>query len=298
MLASPASTTRPDEAASGDVHPCLRFAPPGHYYSPLPDLAEVERRATSLFPSGIVELPGIDLREAEQLRALEQCEAFYREQPFPIQQSPGHRYRFENPAYSYSDALFYYFVLRLFRPRRVVEVGSGHSTCVALDTSDAFLGGALRMTCIEPYPELVQSLMRPEDRARVTLRPEGLQETPLSVFQALEPNDVLFIDSTHVSRIGSDVNRLLFEILPRLPPGVLIHFHDVFYPFEYPREWLREGRAWNEAYLLRGFLQFNRAFEIVFFNTFLSRRHRQRFEERFPLCLRNEGGSIWLRKIA
>ena len=116
------------------------------------------------------------------------------------------------------------------------------------------------------------------------------------LFATLEENDILFIDSTHVAKIGSDVNYLFFEVLPRLRAGVYVHVHDIFHPFEYPRAWIYEGRAWTEAYMLRAFLTFNTAFEIVLFNTFLERFHRERFAHKMPLCLRNEGGSIWLRR--
>ena len=107
---------------------------------------------------------------------------------------------------------------------------------------------------------------------------------------------ILFIDSTHVSKIGSDVNSLLFDILPKLNRGVYVHFHDVFYPFEYPQEWVYQGLAWNEAYILRAFLQHNDAFKIVFFNTYLELFYREKFENSMPLCLKNPGGSIWLTK--
>jgi predicted O-methyltransferase YrrM len=278
------------------VHPSLAFAPPGHFYSPIPDLAEVSRRSELLFRTARTDLPGIDIREAHQLQLLEQCVEAYREQPFTPARTEANRYFFENPAYSYSDAIFYYLVLRRFRPRRLIEIGSGYSTCIALDTDERFLGGSMEITCVEPYPALVKSLIRSSDR--VTIRSEPLQDTPLSLFETLGRDDVLFIDSTHVSRIGSDVNRLFFEILPRLKPGVLVHIHDVFYPFEYPKHWIMEGRAWNEIYVLRAFLEFNQRFEIVLFNTYLTEHCRSFVEERFPLCLANEGGSLWLRRVS
>jgi len=127
--------------------------------------------------------------------------------------------------------------------------------------------------------------------------PSRLQDVDASEFEALRANDILFIDSTHVSKINSDVNRIFFEILPRLSPGVHIHFHDISYPFEYPKEWVYEGRAWNEAYMLRTFLQYNTAFRIVLMNTFMERYHESFFQERMPLCLKNIGGSIWIRKM-
>jgi predicted O-methyltransferase YrrM len=292
---SPAEPSRPLPQPA--MHPSLAFAPPGHFYSPIPDLAEVERKSSLLFSTAPRDLPGIDLRERRQLELLEQCVDFYREQPFTAARTEANRYFFENPAYSYSDAIFYYLMLRRFRPRRLIEVGSGYSTCIALDTNERFLNGSLEITCIEPYPELVRSLIRPSDAERVTIRAEPLQDVPLSLFESLGENDILFVDSTHVSRIGSDVNRLFFEVLPSLRPGVLIHIHDVFYPFEYPRHWILEGRAWNEIYVLRAFLEFNDGFEIVLFNTFLTQNRRDFVQERFPLCLANEGGSLWLRRV-
>jgi hypothetical protein len=100
-----------------------------------------------------------------------------------------------------------------------------------------------------------------------------------------------------VSKTGSDVNYLLLEVLPRLKTGVWIHFHDLFYPFEYPQDWVFGGRSWNEGYALRAFLQFNTSFRIEFMNTFLEHFHEARFAQRMPLCLRNPGGSLWLRRV-
>ncbi|MCU4121180.1 class I SAM-dependent methyltransferase [Variovorax sp. N23] len=134
--------------------------------------------------------------------------------------------------------------------------------------------------------------------AHSTVLGQPLQDVPVGVFQALGENDVLFIDSTHVSKVGSDVNRLLFEIFPLLAPGVVIHLHDIFYPFEYPKAWILEGRAWNEAYLVRAFLQDNARFQVLLMNTFMSHFHREFFEQQMPLCLHNEGASLWLRKTA
>jgi hypothetical protein len=118
------------------------------------------------------------------------------------------------------------------------------------------------------------------------------------LFDQLNENDILFIDSTHVSKTNSDVNKILFEILPRLKRGVLIHFHDIFYPFEYPKEWVLQwnGFGWNEDYILKAFLMYNNQFKIVMFNTFLEHFHKEWFKENMPLCLENEGGSIWLQK--
>ena len=121
--------------------------------------------------------------------------------------------------YSYSDALFLYFMLRHLQPRRVIEVGSGYSSAVMLDTNERFLEGTLRCTFIEPYPATLRSILKPSDAGQVEVLAVPLQEVELARFRELGPNDILFIDSTHVSRIGSDVNRIIFEILPELRPG-------------------------------------------------------------------------------
>ena len=128
------------------------------------------------------------------------------------------------------------------------------------------------------------------------IRQQIVQETDLDLFRGLAANDILFIDSTHVLKAGSDVARLLFEVLPCLAPGVVIHIHDIFWPFEYPSTWLEEGRAWNEVYAVRAFLQYNRCFSLMLFANCLFHRDRGWFERHAPTILSNVGGSIWLRR--
>ncbi|MDR1562767.1 MAG: class I SAM-dependent methyltransferase, partial [Dysgonamonadaceae bacterium] len=123
------------------------------------------------------------------------------------------------------------------------------------------------------------------------------QNVPLDVFTELKANDILFIDSTHVAKFNSDVNYVIHKILPILSDGVYIHFHDIFYPFEYPMEWLLEGRAWNEQYVLRAFLEYNMKFKIVLFNTYLETIFHEKLKNRFPLIFKNTGGSIWIKKL-
>ena len=275
----------------------LRYVPPGHFYSPIPNLDEVRENESTIFGSVPNALAGIDLAEASQLQLLAEFKTYYSELPFTANKTPTLRYFFENSSYSYSDAIFLYCMIRHAQPKRIVEIGSGHSSCVTLDTNELFFSGAIKTTFIEPYPELLLSLLKPSDKEGIRLIPSNLQDVEAEVFQSLEANDILFVDSTHVCRINSDVNRILFEILPSLKSGVYVHFHDIFYPFEYPKEWVYEGRAWNEAYALRAFLQFNSAFRIVLFNTYLEHFHRPFFEENMPLCLKNPGGSVWLQKL-
>jgi hypothetical protein len=273
------------------------FRPPGHFYSPVPDLEEVRRRESLIFgrPSG--SLPGIALNEAGQLQLLKSLSRFYRDQPFSATKQPGTRYYFDNPNFGYGDALALYCMIRQVRPGRIIEVGSGYSSCVTLDTNDVFFGGSICCTFIEPFPELFHSLVDAAAGQPPRMIPKAIQDVDISIFHALQAGDILFIDSTHVSKTGSDVNRVIFEILPALAPGVYIHFHDVFYPFEYPKDWVYEGRAWNEDYLLRAFLQYNQAFQIQLFNSYLATEHASLLAGLMPLWTRNTGASIWLKKL-
>ena len=276
----------------------FRFAGPGHYYSPIPSAEEVRRNAQRLLAAQPRELPGIALNESGQLAVLEKLKSYYQELPFPETKNPGHRYFFENRSYSYSDAICLYGMIRYVRPRRIIEVGSGYSSCAMLDTNQLFFQNRIACSFIDPYPKLLLSLIRKEDRARIEVISKPVQEVDIGRFEELAANDILFIDSTHVVKIESDVNYIIAQVLPALRAGVYIHFHDIFYPFEYPAEWLYEGRMWTETYLLRAFLEFNSGYEIVLFNTFLQHFHREEFARHMPLCLKNEGGSIWLRRTS
>ena len=274
------------------------FAPPGHFYSPIPALNDVRNDEQRIFPPMPRELPGIALDEAQQLAMLDQLQAYYDSQPFRSEKVPNLRYFFENPMYSYSDAIFLHCMIRYARPRQVIEVGSGYSSCVILDTNEVFFNNRITCTFVDPFTQVLRTLLHEDDFRRIEILDCRLQDVTLDRFRSLEANDILFIDSTHVAKIGSDVNYIFAEILPVLRRGVYVHFHDIFYPFEYPKEWIYKGCAWNEAYLLRAFLTFNQTYEIVLFNTFLECFHRERFVRTMPLCLKNEGGSIWLRRVA
>jgi len=284
-----------DPAAERPAGPPL-WVEPGHFFSPIPSLDDIDaqRRVWGTYPPDT--LPDVDLRLDEQRALLEKFRAFYDEQPFPAERGGSTRYWFANPSFSYSDALALYSLLRYLEPKRIIEVGAGPSSCVILDTRERFLDWRPQHTLIEPYPVHLLELFRETDLDRVRVLGEKVQDVPVSAFEELEANDILFIDSTHVSRLKSDVNYEFFEIFPALRSGVYVHLHDIFYPFEYPLMWSEEGRGWNEAYLLRAFLAYNDTFEIVLFNDLVAQRFRDVLERDFPLWLRNTGGSIWLRK--
>jgi hypothetical protein len=274
------------------------WVPPGHFYSPIPAPADLDRDATRIFASPAT-LDAIDLNEAGQLAWLDDLAPYARDLPFGFEAGDGLRFHYGNGAYDGLDATVYACMLRHLRPARVVEVGSGHSSALALDVSERLLAGGCSLTCVEPYPETLLSVMRPDDLDhRVALVRCRAQDADPNLFASLSSGDFLFIDSTHVAKAGSDVNHLMFDVLPRLQPGVVVHFHDVHYPFEYPREWAYEGRAWTESYVLRAFLQYNAVFQVIFFTDFLHQRHHDRLVSRMPRGAERTGSSIWLRRVS
>jgi predicted O-methyltransferase YrrM len=240
------------------------------------------------------------LNEADQLALLTQFATFYNEQPFSETPRDAMRYFFDNYWYGRTDALFLYSMIRLVRPRRIVEVGSGFSSAVMLDVNERFMDRSMQLTFIEPESARLRKLLKAEDYRSLTIVEQRIQNVERSVVDQLAANDILFVDSTHVSKAGSDVNHILFELLPRLASGVFIHFHDVLYPFEYPKEWFELGISWNEPYILRAFLQYNTQFPIRFWNDFMMKFHSDTIRELMPLCSTppsfGVGGSLWLQK--
>jgi hypothetical protein len=273
------------------------FVPPGHFYSPIVNVAEINARYSTIFNRDLAPA-GIDIRESEQIAYANKMATHYGRFDFPDHQSSGQRYFYENPAFSYADAITLACTILEFQPRRLLEVGSGYSSAATLDIVERELGWNTHCTFIEPYGDLLRSLMKPGDAERVTLIEKPVQEVDLSVFETLQKNDILFIDSTHVVKTGSDVVYHFTKALPRLRSGVIIHIHDMFYPFEYSPQWvLVENRSWNELYLVQAFLMGNRDYEILFFNDFMASQHPALMSELLPKSTRNGGGSLWLRKL-
>jgi hypothetical protein len=271
------------------------FVEPGHFYSPLVNVDQIrarfEKSDTNISPEAIRINP--DTMRTVWYELL----PFLQDTPFPEESSPGYRYFFRNPAFSYGDGSILHAMLRRFRPNRIVEVGSGYSSACTIDTIDNYIGSQVEVSFIEPYPELLINLLGADRAAQCKIHINGVQDADPKVFSQLKDGDFLFIDSTHVMKTGSDVCHELFNILPKLNPGVFIHFHDIFWPFEYPSKWvLAENRSWNEIYGLRAFLMYNNTFEVIFFNDWFARHERNLIRKEYPAMLMNTGGSIWLRK--
>jgi hypothetical protein len=273
------------------------FVPPGHFYSPIVNIDEV-RPLFERETRPPMQLQGISIDGEAMLALWGQLLPHLRDTRFPEEQTAGSRYFFNNPAFSYGDGSVLSAMLRLFQPERLVEVGSGYSSACAMDTVEYYLDGRVSVTFVEPYPELLTKLLGEETSERVSIQATGVQDTDLVTFTQLKAGDFLFIDSTHVMKTGSDVCHELFTVLPALNSGVFVHFHDIFWPFEYGAEWvLKENRSWNELYGLRAFLMYNEAFEVVFFNDYFVHHFRETIQADYPAMLKNSGGSIWLRKV-
>ena len=262
---------------------------PVHFYSPIPNTAEL--------PGDIWEketaLAGIEMNERGQLTLLAAVKRFqseYNALPQEPAEAP-ERFYLKNPMFGGMDALVLYGMVRHFQPRSVVEVGSGFSTRLFVEAARG--NGPTQIVCIEPMPDRILK----DGSLPVTLIEQRVQDVPSSIFEHLESRDFLFIDSSHVLKIGGDVSHLILEVLPRLKPGVIVHLHDIFLPRPQPREWVvDQQRFWCEQDLLQAFLAFNGAFEVLLSNAYLGLRHQALLREVFPRSEWWGGGSFWIRR--
>jgi len=271
----------------------VQFVAPGHFYSPFPSKRDVEQHLTHR-QSRLRELPGIRMDDAEQLEMLERLKTYYPRVPFKGEPVAPSLYPAENPNYPYADAAILFCMLSYLRPKRLIEIGSGFSTCAILDTNRLSLESKTQVTSIDPDAALLRSLIG-KSADPLTVIERKIQDLDLELIDQLDAGDVLFIDSSHVSKLDSDVNYIFFEILPRLNSRVVIHFHDIYAGFEYPDEWLTEGRAWSEAYLLRAFLEYNGRFRILLFFDYMQNAHPAWFQQNMPDLV--EGSCFWMEKV-
>lgn len=265
--------------------------PFNHYDSPYPDIATIHQKEKEIFDRNKVVLD-IDFnvdRQLELIKAMEDIELL----TWPSEKSGDRqtRYYYENSWFGKGSAEALYYMIRLVKPQNIIEVGSGYSTAVMLDTNEHCFNNKIRITSIEPNADRLKSLIKQTDNLRIY--EQKIQEIPCTFFESLEENDILFIDSSHVSRIDSDVNYIFFELLPRLKKGVYIHFHDMFYPFIYPKEWVYSGMAYSEMYILRAFLMNNKEYSVQLFGDMLSQKYSELIPERLQGC---GEGSLWIRK--
>jgi hypothetical protein len=266
---------------------------PIHYYEPLPDFHAITRDQLTRrrIPRGISwDLPA-------QARRIESLAARFSGELREI--ASAGRFPFTNDYFSGHDAAVYYALIRDLRPRQVIEIGAGYSTriaALAIDRNTAD-DAPCRLSVIEPYPQ--PRLM--DAGIGMDLIQTPVERVDPELFRSLQANDILFIDSSHVLRVGGDVFHEFLEVLPQIPSGVWIHVHDIFFPFDYPPEWVIDQRiAFNEQYLLEAFLAFNDSFVPEVANYWLGTDHAAAMRGLFdtgpdgPVPAR--AASFWMRR--
>lgn len=251
---------------------------PVHYYSALPNLVELEKGRELWARKS--ELPGVEVNLGEQASNLRRiCLPYQKE----YAGNRGYRDAVSGqlgPGFGYIEAQALHGVLRHFKPRRVVEIGGGVSTyCMvrALEANPSPVGQAWSLTCIEPFPSAALRSL-----AQIQLIRQSVQAVSLELFGQLSERDLLFVDSSHVVKVGSDVNHTILEVLPRLAAGVVIHFHDINFPYDYSRGVLQDFFQGTETSLLRAFLIFNPKVEILFCLSHLHYERQDVLREVFP----------------
>ncbi|WP_050928174.1 class I SAM-dependent methyltransferase [Aestuariivita boseongensis] len=279
------------------------YSTPGHYYSPLYTPNQMRAyQGSSLFAA-----------QAERVDAMLDLPAMRRTWSkiaphivnFPFQRTKGFRYFGDNRFFEYIDAATLSGMLGWLRPKRVIEIGAGFSSAVMFDTFDRLENNRLEHFCtIDPDLSRVKDLDPPEN---AELCESLIQTVETERFDALEKGDILFIDSSHVMKTASDVHYIYLHLLPRLKPGVVVHIHDIFYPFEYPRRWrIREPRFWNEAHIVDTMLTHGNSFDILFFVDAFVKKSAPALKSNREVFDRFDGfdkrqwhhwnGSLWLRK--
>ena len=270
--------------------------PAGHFYSSVVSLDDIKNRQDEIWKLETRKvIPGIELNVERQKEIFTGLIQFSKEMDFPENKTNGKRYFLNNSYYAYADGIILYSILRCFKPKRIIEIGSGYSSALMLDVNERYFQNNIELTFIEPFPEVrLQTLLKGDES--VKLIPDEVQKVPLETFKKLDNGDILFIDSSHVVKTGSDVHYIINDILPVLKKGVLIHFHDIHFPFEYPKSWVLDGFGWNETYFIKSFLMYNSSFEILIFSDYLSKFHQDLFS-RMPLVNKASGSSFWIEKM-
>lgn len=267
------------------------FILPNHFYQPIPDITGLNPKIFKRqFPT-----PGIDMNDQAQLDLLNNVFSKYRDEfkNFPkFGDSQSHEFYMNNLAFGGLDAYVYYAMIKTFKPKKIIEVGSGWSTKLAAKAVLQIQN--CKLYSIEPYP---QPFLQKGFPGFTKLIAKKVEEVPLTFFDNLKENDILFIDSSHTVKIGGDVNHIFFNIFPRIKKGVLIHIHDIFIPREYPESYIQDHKFWNEQYLLRAFLMFNNQFEVVYGNTYMGSKHIKDVNRVFSMWRGVFfGGSFWIRR--
>lgn len=275
------------------------FVNPGHFYSVIPNINKDYNNNDTKFLD-------LDFNDNNHIKILNEINNYLNN----FDNEFGHtnvldrqhnlKYTLLNGAFEWMDSRLLYYFLQKNKPKKIIEIGSGNSTLLIYNTK-ILLNLDLDIICIEPYPS--DYLLKLHDLGKITLIKDCLENIDLSIFKTLGENDILFIDSSHVLKLDSDVMFYFTKIFPLLNKNVLIHIHDIFFPYDYPLKWLKEGRFWNEQYFLYIFLQYNTKFKIHFCNSYSHFKYFEKLKniQKNTYEIKNKhcdsvfsGGSIWL----
>lgn len=277
----------------------LRFYP-GYHGSTIPSRKFIKQNRSRIFQNLPTGNDGVDLNRTQQQALLEQFVTYFPDFNPPKNQTPTSLYYYNNSMFGFSDALALYGIFRSFKPTQVIEIGSGFSSALMLDISRELLPNTT-FTFIDPYSETIGKVLKSRPEGHYELVRREAQDIGLDFFHRLGKGDVLFIDTSHTVKIGSDLSTIFFSILPALKPGVIVHIHDIFFPWEYPEEMISEGRTYNEVYFVRAFLQYNSAFEIIYNTSQMELEQPSCYANRMPGYFKDAGQkvgqSLWLRKV-
>ncbi len=271
---------------------------PINYEDPIPDTRKIKEETWQ----NQSELIGIDINEQKQIELLSTFSRnFKREyETFPKNKTETpHQYYTDNRYFGSVDGEILYCMIRYFKPKRIIEIGSGNSTYLSAQAIRKNVEEGSHeciLTSIEPYPNEVLKAGFPGLTKLIT---KEAQNIPISEFQSLQENDILFIDSSHVLKMGSDVQYELLEIIPRLNKDVIVHIHDIFIPAEYPKFLAGDLRFLNEQYILQAFLAFNKSYEVLWGGSYMHLKHPLKLEAAFNSYNTNQiwPGSFWIKKI-
>lgn len=272
------------------------FVPPGHYYSPIVDPKEGAEAYDRAARAGVpVSLPGIALDREAMIATWRELVPLIETSGFQASPAADFGYGYENGMYAWGDGAILSAMIRKFRPAKIIEIGCGWSSACMVETLARTPDLECKLTFIEPNTGRLKERLG-EAYSDYTVIADLVQNVDPELFTTLDAGDILFIDSTHVMKTGSDVCFEMFEILPSLKRGVLVHIHDMLWPFEYYRSWVvDDNRSWNEIYAYRALLMNNPNWEIVMFISYLEWFEWSLISSTWPFK-NGAGSALWLRK--
>ena len=255
-----------------------------HFYSPIPYSKEITEKDYNK----IYNLSGIEINEKYQLDLINKLHSNYFNEFTP----------YKNKGLSLLDSFILHSMVRKIKPKKIVEIGGGDTTKIILDALKLNQNNLTNFQFFSIDPFFDNSNLTSNNEINLNILRKNVQDVPLDFFQDV---DFLFIDSSHISKIGSDVNYIVLEIIPNLKMNTLIHWHDIHFPKNYPKEWIEnisKNMFWNESYLVHSFLLFNEKFKIIYAGKYLQLNFFDFLKNKFPYLSKNHSlTSFYIQRI-